>query len=362
MINLPNISITFEQLATSLIQRSENGVAVLIVKDSTVSAGTLSVYKDITKALADEKLYTEESVQAIKDVLTYAVGKLAVVKTDADEPDLATALALIEKKFKNCWIGIVDATADETATLVSWIKSKELANKQYKALVYKGIACDCKHLVSLMNEKVTFADERGEVSADKFIPTLLGILTSCNIKRGTTYYKCETLSSVEEPEDVDSVINAGGLVLINDEDIVRIGVGINTMTTTNGKTATEDMKFIEVVEAMDQIQLDIFNVFKNEYVGNYRNNLDNQMLFIASVKAYFKGLAKDDVLNKEYDNTVEIDVKAQRDAWLGTGKAEAEDWSEEEVKKMAFKRTVFLKGNIKILSSMQDLDFIINLA
>lgn len=362
MVNLPTINITFEQLASSLIQRSENGIAVLIVKDSAAPLNTVSVYKDITGVLKDENLYSTDSFQAMKDVFTYAVGKLVVVKTDAGKPDLATALSLIEKKCKNCWIGIVDATEEETAILVSWIKSKESASKQYKALVHKGIACDCKHIVNLMNEKVTFADDRGEVSAAKFIPTLLGILASCNIKRGTTYYECQTLSSVEEPEDVDAVINAGGLVLINDEDIVKIGVGINSMTTTNGKTATEDMKFIEIVEAMDQIQLDIHSVFKNEYVGKYRNNLDNQMLFIAAVKAYFEALEKDDVLDKEYDNTLDIDIEAQRNAWLGSGKKEAEEWNEEKVKAMAFKRTVFLKGNIKILSSMQDLEFIINLA
>lgn len=362
MINLPIISITFTQLATSLIQRTANGIAALIVKDSTSSGNDISTYKDITKALEHEKDYAAASMQAIKDVMTYAVGSLIVVKTDEETPDIGAALAKIEKKCKNCWIGILDATPEETATLASWVKAKEADGKQYKAAVYNGVALDCKHIVNLKNESVTFADSRGKQEGSAFIPTLLGILASCNIKRGTTFYKCETLESVVEPEDINAVINEGGLVLINDEDIVRIGVGINSMTNTDGKNNTEDMKYIETVEAMDQIQLDIYSVFKNDYVGNYRNNLDNQMLFISAVRAYLKGLAEDDVLDKEYDNTLCINVEAQRNAWIGTGKTEAEEWSEEKVKAMAFKRSVFLSGDIKILGSMQDLHFNINLA
>lgn len=362
MITLPNISITFQQLATSLIQRTAAGTAVLIVKDSTTPEGEIAVYKDITAAMAEKSRYTEDTMQAIMDVMTYAVGKLVVVKTDAAEPDVAGALAKIEKKCKNCWIGILAATAQETATLASWVKAKEKEKKQYKAVVHGGIALDCKHIVNLKNEEVTFADARGTMSGLAYIPTLIGIIASCNITKGTTYHKCETLSSVKEPEDVEAEINRGGLVLINDEGIVRIGVGVNSMTTTDGKNNTEDMKYIETVEAMDQMQLDIYTVFKNEYVGSYRNNTDNQMLFIASIKSYLDGLAGDDVLDKEYENTAEIDVEAQRKAWLGTGKTEAEEWSEEEVKKMAFKRSLFLKGNVKIAGSMQDLSFGINLA
>ncbi|MFW5671838.1 MAG: phage tail sheath C-terminal domain-containing protein [Acetivibrio ethanolgignens] len=362
MINLPIISITFTQLATSLIQRTANGTAVLIVKDSTSSGSDVSEYKDIAKALECKKDYKEESMQAIKDVMTYAVGKLIVVKTDEEEPDIGEALAKVEKKCKNCWVGIAGAETDETAALASWVKAKEADGKQYKAAVFNGTALDCKHIVNLKNESVVFKDKRGKQEGSAFIPALLGILASCNIKRGTTYYKCDTLESVAEPDDVNAAINGGGLVLINDEDIVRIGVGINSMTTTDGKNNTEDMRYIETVEAMDQIQLDIYSVFKNEYVGNYRNNLDNQMLFISAVRAYLKGLAEDDVLDKEYDNTLCIDVEAQRNAWLGTGKKEAEEWSEERVKAMTFKRSVFLSGDIKILGSMQDLHFNINLA
>ena len=38
-VTLPKIMITFQQLATSFIQRSERGIAVLIVRDDTPGTG-----------------------------------------------------------------------------------------------------------------------------------------------------------------------------------------------------------------------------------------------------------------------------------------------------------------------------------
>ena len=124
------------------------------------------------------------------------------------------------------------------------------------------------------------------------------------------------------------------------------------------------MQYIETVEAMNLIADDIRAVFRDVYLGNYRNNLDNQMLFIASVNAYFRELAQPgtDVLDREYDNLADIDVEAQRSAWLGTGKDEAAEWDDDKVKKMAFKRSVFIAANIKILGSMENLKFTVNMA
>ena len=48
-VTLPKINITFKQLATSFIQRSERGVAVLIVRDATAGGNGYATYTDITE-------------------------------------------------------------------------------------------------------------------------------------------------------------------------------------------------------------------------------------------------------------------------------------------------------------------------
>ncbi|MEI3162934.1 MAG: phage tail sheath C-terminal domain-containing protein [Lachnospirales bacterium] len=137
--------------------------------------------------------------------------------------------------------------------------------------------------------------------------------------------------------------------------------GCNSLVTLNGNTATEDMQYIETIEAMDLIRDDIKSVFKETYQGKFKNKYKYQMLFVGAVRQYYSQLAGEDILDDEYDNTAEIDINAQRSAWLGSGKSEAEDWDDDTVKRMAFKRSVFLSNNIKILNCMENLKFTVEL-
>lgn len=362
MIKLPNIEVTFKQLATSLIERSERGVAILIVKDDTNKTFSYKEYSSITAAEKDSALYTAANLQYIKDIFNFALNKVAVVRVDKTGGSIADALNTVEGNVKSGWITIADGVTDDWATLSSWIKSKELERKTYKGVVYKATAADCKHVVNFYNDKVTFADARGEVTGEKYCPSLIGILASCNVKKGCTYFACSNLTKVTEVADNEAAVAAGKFVLINDIDTVKVALGINSMTTTDGSTATEDMKYIDIVEAMDLIQDDISSVFKIEYLGGYKNNYNNQILLISAINSYFKKLADDNILDSGYENKADVDVEAQRLAWIGVGKTEAETWTEQQVKNNAFKRTVFLGGDIKILGAMENLAFEISLA
>ena len=151
------------------------------------------------------------------------------------------------------------------------------------------------------------------------------------------------------------------MVLFNDTDCVRICQGINTLITYDGENATEDMSFIETVECMDMIQDDISDVFKETYLGNYKNKLDNQILLISAINGYLKELADNNILDPEYENKVSINVEKQRQAWITSGKSEAADWDDSKVKTSTFKRDVFLSGDIKVLGSMTNLKFDISL-
>lgn len=362
MIKLPNIEVTFKQLATSLIERSERGVAILIVKDDTNKTFSYKEYSSIAAAEKDSALYTAANLQYIRDIFSFALNKVAVVRVDKTGGSIATALDTVEGNVKSGWVTIADGVTEDWATLSSWIKSKELERKTYKAVVYKATAPDCKHVVNFYNDKVTFADTRGEVTGEKYCPSLIGILASCNVKKGCTYFGCSNLTKVTEVADSEAAVGAGKFVLINDIDTVKVALGINSMTTTDGSTATEDMKYIDIVEAMDLIQDDISSVFKIEYLGGYKNNYNNQILLISAINSYFKKLADDNILDSSYENKADVDVESQRLAWMGVGKTEAETWTDQQIKNNAFKRTVFLSGDIKILGAMENLAFEISLA
>ena len=169
---------------------------------------------------------------------------------------------------------------------------------------------------------------------------------------------------MQEVEDNDAALGSGKFILVNDEDgNVRVAQGINSMTTTNGQTQTEDMQFIETVEAMDMMRDDITSVFRETYLGNYRNSRDNQMMLVASLNSsYFRQLMRQSILDPDYANAASIDVDAQRAAWVASGKSAAADWDDDTVKANPFKRTVYLTANVKILGSMTDLIFPVTMA
>lgn len=199
------------------------------------------------------------------------------------------------------------------------------------------------------------------MKAVDYLPNLLGIIASCNVTKGRTNSLCSDLSNVDEVEDIDLSVSEGQLVLTNDIGGVRIVTGINSLTSLNGNTNTEDMQYIETVEAMDLIRDDIRIVFKTTYQGKFRNKYKYQMLFIGAVNQYYSQLANEDILDDEFDNKAEIDVTEQRSAWLGTGKSEAADWDDDKVRRMAFKRSLFIASNIKVLGSMENLKFTVTL-
>lgn len=364
-VTMPRIEITFEQKAVSLLSRSERGVAVLIVRDDTSKTFTHKQYADLSAAQADKSLYTADNYAAICDLMGFAPYQAHVFRADSDGA-LADTLAEIGRTVKTGWLAIAGQSPEDGLALAAWVKTQDNTRKKsYKAAVFSvTTAPDDMHVAHFVNEKVTFADSRGEQDGVQYLPSLIGIFAVCNVTRGCTNYLCSNLKEVQEVADNDAALGAGKFILFNDEDgAVRIGQGINSMTTTDGKTRTEDMQFIETVEAMDMMRDDITSTFRSTYLGNYRNSRDNQMAFIGALNAsYFAGLESENILDGDYENTAYIDVDAQRAAWVASGKSEAADWDEDTVKANPFKRTVYLGAKVKILGSMTDLIMPITMA
>lgn len=362
-ITMPKIEITFRQQATTLIERSARGVAILIVRDDTDKGFTHKQYTDLSALQADKALYTADNYNAISDMLSFAPYQSHVFRLDT-EGTLGDTLSEISHTVKTGWIAIAGQSAEDGAALASWVKAQAAKAKSYKCIVHNVTPLpDDMHVVHFVNEKVTFTDERGEQDGVAYLPSLLAILAVCNVERGCTNYLCSNLASVQEVEDNDAAVGAGKFILyIDEEGAVRIGQGINSLTTLDGNTKTEDMQFIETVEAMDLMRDDITSTFRGTYLGNYRNTRDNQMLFIAVINSsYFRQLAQELILDKDHNNAASIDVEAQRAAWVASGKAEAADWDDDTVKATPYKRRVYLAGDVKILGSMTDLIFPINL-
>ena len=92
-VTLPKINITFKQLATSFIQRSERGIVCLVVRDATAgSGGSFFQYGDATQVPDGE--FTAANRQYILDALSYGPLRVSVAKVAANGT-LADALAIL---------------------------------------------------------------------------------------------------------------------------------------------------------------------------------------------------------------------------------------------------------------------------
>lgn len=355
-IGMPSINILFKQLATTAVERSARGIACLIVEDDT--EGTGNVFTIYSTLDIPKNEFKEENETLIKEALITPPAKLIVIKKGT-EKSLSDIQDLLDAQKPN-WIAI----ASETQTdLLSYVKARNAKSKgrKMKMIGYKLTAADDMHVVNFSNEQFQKTDSSDKLDGWKLLPRLLGVLASMPFTQSATYYKFDDLEWVKEPDgELDDAVDSGKFFLFNDEDGVRVAREVNSLTTI-GETYTEDMKSIKVVEAMDTIQEDIYTTFKN-FVGKYNNKYDNQVLFITSVNAYFKTLETEGVLDNLYDNRSDVNVTAQRTAWLSIGKSEANEWDDQTVKENAFKRKVFLKANIKILFAMEDLEFQIEMA
>lgn len=241
-ITMPKIEIVFRQQATTLIARSARGVAILIIRDDTDKGFTHKQYTDLAALQADKAKYTTENYNAISDMLSFAPYQAHVFRLDV-AGTLGDTLSEISRTVKTGWLAIAGQSAEDGAALASWVKSQAAKAKSYKCIVHNITPLpDDMHVVHFVNEKVTFAADRGEQEGVAYLPSLLAILAVCNVERGCTNYLCSNLASVQEVEDNDEALGDGEFILFNDEEgKVRIGQGINSLTTLDGNTKTEDI-------------------------------------------------------------------------------------------------------------------------
>lgn len=353
-IGLPSINIIFQQKAVSAIERSNRGICLVIVQDATAEAGVYT-YRRATDLT--DPTFSKETLETLKRAFTVPVNKLIVctVKPETDFDDVAKMI----ENVKYNWI--CSNVSDYQSELVSYIQSRNAQShgKKYQAIVY-GTTANNKAVHILKNATVTTADGES-VSGLDFLPQLAATCAYLPMNRSLTYYTFSNLTDCDSSfitieNDASSWIDKGNLVLINDDDEIKIARGVNSLTQFDN-TNTEDMRKIIIVESMNLILEDIYSTFKNAYIGKMKNSYDNQSLFISAVNAYFRDLEKEEILDPAFDNEVSIDVEAQRNAWLAVGKTDADEWTDAKVKEMSFKSTVFLAGKIKILDAIEDLTF-----
>ena len=268
------------------------------------------------------------------------------------EADDSKALARLANKKVN-YIAIPGADEVRMQALVSWIKSKRTNDKKTFKAVTANITADDEGIINFTTENIKVGSKT--YTAKDYVCRIAGILAGLPFTRSSTNYELPEIESITEHLNPDEDIDNGQLILIFDGEVVKIGRGVNSLTTTSPSKG-EKFKKIRVVEAIDLIRDDIKTTWIEMYSGKVNNTYNNKLLFLGAVNAYFKDLQKQEVLDPSFEALAEIDIESQR-IYLQSIGVEVEDMKDQEIKEYPTGDKVFVKAKGSILDAMEDLDF-----
>lgn len=351
-MGLPQILINFKNNGATAIKRSSRGVVALIVKDSTSTKNTF-VCNKLTDAESSE--FTAANYDYIKLAFAAAPAKVIVERVAADAADYNEALKRLENKYFN-YLAVPGIEAGKVADIMSFIKTaRDNKKKTFKAVLPNAVG-DHEGIINFATEGIVVGDKT--YSASDYTARIAGLLAALPLSMSATYVTLPEVDSVTDTPNPGDAIDQGKLILLNDGEKVKLGRAVNSLATTGSKSA--EFKKIKIVEAMDLIRDDIRSTFEEGYIGKVINNYDNKSLFVAAVNAYFKELARIDVLDSSYDNKVKIDQVATTIYLQGKG-VDVESMKEEEIKKANTGSQVFVCGDVRLVDAMEDLTFDINM-
>lgn len=398
VFGMPKVLITFKTKSTTAISRSARGIVVMILKNETSDIMKRYKISDVTDipTTTPEVGLTTKNIDLVKKCLLGTPLRVLVYTIPNDDVEDATINQnSVLKEIANIkwnYICAPTSTEQEQEDLVSWVKSQRNNKKKtFKAVCAhqeaddKGIINFCTEQIKVANpnykaddgnsEEIGYVDEaytdisvvaEDDVSekepeyitysAIEYTARIAGILAGLSLDRSATYYQLNEVESVETYEDIDTLIDNGQLLLVDegDGDGVKIARACNSLTTFTTDVG-QDFRFIKIVEAIDMITDDIRDTFKSDYVGKVINDYNHKMLFISAIMVYFSGL-KGNVLDNSptAQNTVDIDEEQQKNYAILKGEDVAE-MTVQQIREYNTGTNVYLTGRITPVNAMEDL-------
>lgn len=344
-MGLPEILIEFKAAASTAVSRSGNGIVALILRDATNSTVSYSYTRE---AQIVKSHWTAANLDYLNKVFLGRPARVLVERIGAEDGYTAALDRLKNKRWN--YLAIPDLTEDGQE-IADWIIAQREAKKTFKA-VLPNYAADNEAIINFATEDIKVGTKT--YTAAQYCVRIAGLVAGMPLNASCTYSVLPEVESISESTNPNGDIDSGKLILINDGASIKIGRGVNSLTTING-SKTDDMKKIKIVEGMDLMRDDIRTSFEDNYIG-VANSYDNKLLFINAVNVYLSGLVRDGVLYDAYNNTAYIDIDAQR-RWLESKDPSYAGYSDEEIKKADTSSYVFAGCSVKFQDAIEDLAF-----
>lgn len=387
-LGMPNVIVSFREAGIAAIERSKRGIVFLVLEEeqnvidevikTTAVVGKAITGRTITgsiKALGNtenpftvytvddipEKLSEDNKDYIIKCLLGYVTAPYRVKvylqakgKTGADKWQDSLKKIATERWD---YLAIPTIEEEQLETVGTWIKTnRENKFKKVKA-VLPGYNGDYEGIINFSNKNIKTATK--VYTPAEYTARIAGLIAGTPMTISATYAPLSEVIDCDkyDLDENDEKVNKGEFFIWYDGTKYKMSRAMNSLiTTTEGKQ--EGYQTIKIVDIMDMIYDDVRTTAQDSYIGKYSNSYDNKCLLITAITGYLKELEKDGLLQKNY-STVELDTEAIKNYQMQNGlytKEELADMSNDEINQLDTKKKVFLKGKIKIIDAMEDIE------
>lgn len=354
-MGLPNINIIFKEAASTAIQRGERGIVALILQDA--AANGFITMETITEIPSNLSEYNKTQIKLAMMGTVKSPSKIMAYVQPVTATDYTEAMSYLEtRKFD--YLAVPGIEANAVTDIATWVKQlRDTKDIKVKA-VLPNCSADHEGIINFATDGIRVNGI--SYDAKDYCVRIAGILAGLPLNISSTY---QVLSEVEDvphlsKSELDTAIDAGKLILMNDGEKIKIGRGVNSLTTLTADKGS-DFKKIKIVDTMDMILKDIKATSEDNYIGKIPNTYDNRCLLIVAIKAYFEELENQQLLDKGQNN-ISIDTEAQRNFLKGIG-VDTIKMSEQNIKEANTKDKVFLASSIRIVDAIEDITLNINM-
>ena len=388
-LGMPSVIISFKEAGIAAIERSQRGIVFLILEEEqevidklTVNTSAIcgkaitgqAITGNIEKQEVIENpfvIYTTDDIPSelsennkdyiTKCLLGYVTAPYRVKvylqakgKTGADKWQESLKKIAAERWD---YLAIPTIEEEQLETVGTWIKTnRENKYKKVKA-VLPGYDGDYEGIINFSNKTTKTATKT--YTPAEYTARIAGLIAGTPMTISATYAPLSEVIDCDkyDLDENDEKVNNGEFFIWYDGTKYKMSRAVNSLvTTTQGKQ--EGYQTIKIVDIMDMIYDDIRITAQDSYIGKYANTYDNKCLLITAITGYLKELEGEGLLQANY-STVELDTEAIKNYQLQNGlytKDELADMSDDEINQLDTKKKVFLKGKIKIIDAMEDIE------
>lgn len=334
----------------------------MIVKGAVPSENPFTVYeeKDIPADLPNDikeqiqlalkgfvNVPLEEKVQAPSKIVVY------VVEEDAENYDAAQKYFSLKRVSWLCCPSV--ETDNQKENMAEWVKTQREEKNRVKVIL-PDCAADHEGIINFATKSVTAGGKA--YATEKYCSRIAGLLAGLPSKMASTF---AVLPEVEDCEYLDeeaasAAVDAGKFILYNDGEKVKVGRGVNSLTTA-AKGKSDTWKKIKVVETMDMIYSDLAILIQDYYIGKYPNTYDNKCLVIGAVRDYLEELTKAGLLDNYNVDFNEEQIREYILAHKGYTKDEVMKMDRNKIIRENTDEKLFMIGALSIVDALEDVVF-----